>query len=69
MLYKLVDDGYISDKQIQVGRRRIRVYYHLEPSGKELLRELVEEYRTFEGGLSKFLSSCKLPVEEEQSGE
>lgn len=45
VLYKLLDQGYISDRKVQVGKRMTRVYYHLEPSGEEKLRELIEEYR------------------------
>ena len=33
-LYKLIDAGYISDHKEQVGKRMIRIYYHLEDSGK-----------------------------------
>jgi PadR family transcriptional regulator PadR len=69
VLYKLLDDGYISDSQIRVGRRRIRVYYHIESSGLALLQELVSEYRIFEAGLSKFLTSSSVPVGEEQRNE
>ena len=29
-LYKLIDAGYISDHKEQVGKRMIRIYYHLE---------------------------------------
>lgn len=33
VLYKLVDQGLISDRKVLVGRRMTRVYYHLEPAG------------------------------------
>ena len=33
VLYKLVDQGLISDRKVQVGKRMTRVYYHLESSG------------------------------------
>ena len=32
VLYKLVDQGLISDRKVLVGRRMTRVYYHLEPA-------------------------------------
>ena len=35
ILYKLQDQGYVSDRQVKVGKRQTRVYYHLEPPGKE----------------------------------
>lgn len=44
VLYKLVDQGYISDRRVQVGKRMTRVYYHLEPAGEKRLQELVSEY-------------------------
>lgn len=43
-LYRLLDAGQISDKKEIVGKRRARIYYHLEPSGKEFLESLKEEY-------------------------
>ena len=44
VLYKLVDQGLISDRKVLVGRRLTRVYYHLEPAGEQRLEELVREY-------------------------
>lgn len=57
-LYRLIDEGYISSTEVSVGKRRVRVYYHIEPAGKELLKELYSEYQFFERGLSKVLASC-----------
>ena len=42
--YKMVDAGYISEYTKLVGRRRTRVYYHLEPKGQEYLDELEKKY-------------------------
>ena len=64
-LYRLVDEGYISDTEIPAGKRRIRVYYHIEPSGRELLRELYSDHQAFERGLAKVLESCKSFKEDE----
>ena len=44
VLYKLVDQGLISDRKVQVGKRMTRVYYHLEPAGAQRLQELTREY-------------------------
>ena len=44
ILYKLQDQGYISDRQVKVGKRQTRVYYHLEPAGKEYLSQLTHDY-------------------------
>ena len=44
ILYKLQDKAYISDRQVKVGKRQTRVYYHLEPAGKEYLSQLTHDY-------------------------
>ena len=36
ILYRLLDKGYIIDEKRLVGKRKTRVYYKLEPKGKEL---------------------------------
>lgn len=51
VLYKLLDQGYISDRKVQVGKRMTRVYYHLEPAGEEKLRELIREYEDMTRGV------------------
>ena len=42
--YRLIDNEYVSDYKKQVGKRLIRVYYHLEPKGEQYLEHLLEEY-------------------------
>lgn len=44
VLYRLLDQGLISDRKILVGKRMTRVYYHLEPAGEARLMELIQEY-------------------------
>lgn len=67
MLYRLVDDGYISCTRVPAGRRRILVYYHLEPSGFDRLKETVSEYQIFSDGIQRFLSSCNIAKKEVES--
>lgn len=43
-LYKLIDLGYITDYKKQVGKRLIRVYYHIEKAGLDRLNNLIEDY-------------------------
>lgn len=43
-LYRLVEKGMITDRQEKVGKRRVRVYYHLEEAGREYLAVLRKEY-------------------------
>lgn len=49
--YKLGDDGKISEYSKLVGKRRTRVYYHLEPKGKEYLNELMENFTNVTDGV------------------
>lgn len=72
VLYKLVDQGLISDKKVQVGKRMTRVYYHLEPTGEQRLKELIREYEEITQGVflvvkegdtgEKCISDCALPL-------
>ncbi|MCR4717076.1 MAG: PadR family transcriptional regulator [Lachnospiraceae bacterium] len=43
-LYKLIDAGYITDYKKQVGKRLVRVYYHIEKLGLERLEILINDY-------------------------
>ena len=43
-LYRLTEQGYISDYTKQAGKRMTRVYYHMEDTGREYLSELLEGY-------------------------
>lgn len=51
VLYKLLDQGLISDRRVQVGKRMTRVYYHLEPAGEERLAQMLQEYRNITDGV------------------
>lgn len=57
ILYRMIDKGFIDDEQVLVGRRRTRVYYHITETGKEHLKELVEEYHIITKGINELLSS------------
>lgn len=54
-LYKLLDKNYISDYEKRIGKRRIRVYYHLEDAGKKRLSDLIEDYREITLGINEIL--------------
>lgn len=51
VLYKLLDQGYISDRRVKVGKRMTRIYYHLESSGEKRLQELLREYEELTQGI------------------
>ncbi len=55
-LYKLIDNKYITDYKKKVGKRLVRVYYHLEPSGLERLKELKAEYYATNKSIQQVLS-------------
>ncbi len=59
-LYKLLGNEYITDREVQVGKRRTRVYYHLEESGKKHLEMLLKEYNKNTAGICKILSCTSL---------
>lgn len=62
-LYKLKNNGFISDIEKSIGKRRIRVYYHLEDSGKARLADLLEDYENNRIGTDRILACEELPEE------
>lgn len=63
VLYRLQDQGLISDRKVLVGKRMTRVYYHLEPAGLERLGQLIEEYRTVTRGMYMILGEEEMTDE------
>lgn len=66
--YKLVSEGKISEYTETVGKKRTRVYYHLEPDGVDYLEELDFTYRRHTKGVNLILAcldnnKSKPPVE------
>jgi PadR family transcriptional regulator PadR len=57
ILYRLTDKHYISDYEKKVGRRQLRVYYHLEDAGKDYLLTLMHDYEEYLGVISFLLNS------------
>ena len=51
VLYKLQEQGFISDRKVLVGKRMTRVYYHIEDAGLAQLEKLTEEYNAISTGL------------------
>lgn len=54
--YKMEQEGYISEYTRKVGRKRTRIYYHLEPSGKVYLRAISEQYHQTQQGVASVLA-------------
>lgn len=59
VLYKLQEQGLISDKKVLVGKRMTRVYYHLEEAGRVRLRELTKEYHDVTQGVFQIIQRGK----------
>lgn len=55
ILYRLEDKGLISERREQVGKRKVRVYYHLEESGKAYLEKSIVEYFSTINGVMQIL--------------
>lgn len=59
VLYKLLDQGLIADYKVQVGKRMSRIYYRIEPAGKDRLDELIKEYMDTTQGIRLILGETE----------
>ena len=59
VLYKLLDQGLISDRKEKVGKRMTRIYYHLESAGKERLHELIREFNEISNGMQAIIKGAE----------
>ena len=55
-LYRLIDKEMISDRKELIGKRRTRVYYHIEAKGLEYLDQIYAEYLSITDGIQKILN-------------
>lgn len=55
VLYRLLDQGFISDHRVQAGKRMTRIYYHLEPAGEAHLQALIQEYESVTQGVLRII--------------
>ncbi len=68
-LYRLVEKGMITDRPEKVGKRKVRVYYHLEETGTEYLAALRKEYCAICRGVLSILGITEIKeLEEEHYG-
>ena len=56
-LYRLIDRKCVSENRVLVGKRRTRIYFHLEQAGKDYLDKLMETYFRMNEGITKMLKS------------
>jgi PadR family transcriptional regulator PadR len=66
ILYRLLEKHYISDKEVPIGRRRVRVYYHIEESGRSRLKDLLQDYQEIAQGINLILTSKLDEIEGER---
>lgn len=57
--YKLKNENKISEYSKLVGKRRTRIYYHIEDIGKNYLYELAQQYSQTVSGVENVLSALK----------
>ena len=55
ILYKLEELVNITSEKRVVGKRMIRVYYHLEPGGKKYLDKIYSEYKSMVETINDFM--------------
>ena len=55
-IYRLIDRGCISETKVLVGKRRTRIYFHIEQQGIDYLKTLTEVYRRVNEGVNQFLN-------------
>ena len=67
ILYRLVEKGLISDRQELVGRRRTRVYYHVEPDGATYLTQIRRDYFSVNRGVLNVLRTCGRGLAEDET--
>lgn len=63
VLYKLQEQGLISDRKVLVGKRMTRVYYHLEPAGEHRLEALIQDYLDVTQGIFSIIGKEGSPHE------
>lgn len=56
VLYRLEDKKFISSRRQLIGKRRVRVYYRIEPAGKEYYSAIRQEYLTSMRGIMRILN-------------
>lgn len=57
--YKLENDGMISEYSKLVGKKRTRVYYHLEQKGVLYLKQLYNNYNNMTSGVKNIFNTLE----------
>lgn len=62
ILYRLSNEGYVTENAVAI-KRRMRVYYHLEESGRAYFEKCMQEYRAINLGVEKVLKKSAQQAE------
>ncbi len=62
--YKLENEGKISEYSKLVGKKRTRIYYHIEDEGRIFLKELQQNYAQMTIGIQNVLDSLENHLQE-----
>ena len=54
--YKLENEGKITEYSKQVGKKRTSIYYRIEQSGREFLKEISQNYKNTTDGIQKIMN-------------
>ncbi len=57
ILYRLLDEGLISDEKRLVGKRQTRIYYHIEDKGIVHMQKLYEEYLAMINSIERIMEN------------
>lgn len=58
--YKLEKEGKISEYSKTVGKKRTRIYYHIEPRGMEYLAEMRQSYQKVIDGMNRVFAAHEI---------
>ena len=59
VMYKLENEHMISEYSVLVGKKRTRVYYHIEADGETYLEELHGDYKNMISAVSSIFDSLE----------
>lgn len=59
VMYKLENEQMISEYSVLVGKKRTRIYYHIESDGETYLKELQHDYENMISGMSAIFDSLE----------
>lgn len=54
-IYRLQDFGYIVEDHKEVVDNRVRIYFTVNPAGKQYLSQLIQEYQSFTAAVDRVL--------------